>query len=106
MRMVSKRPTTKQANEHTNGILPVRASPAPTPTMLDSAMPRLKPRSGYVLANFAVIVDFDRSASRVTMLGSRAASSSSASPNAAREALAAISPPLGGGTLAGFPLPL
>src|SRR5436190_18265143 len=95
MRMVSKRPTTKHANEQANGILPVSASPAATPTMFDSAMPRLNARSGCALANFAVIVDFERSASSVTMRGSRAPSSTRASPNAAREALApAISPPL------------
>src|SRR5678815_1198876 len=95
MRMVSKRPTRKQANEQANGILPVSASPAATPIMLDSAIPRLNARSGWVLANFAVIVDFERSASSVTIRGSRAPSSRSASPNAAREALApAIAPPL------------
>src|SRR5437773_1826889 len=92
--MVSKRPTTKQAKEHAKGILPVSASPEATPIMLDSAMPRLKARSGWVLANFTVMVDFERSASSVTMRGSRAPSSRSASPNAAREALAAIDPPL------------
>src|ERR1051325_5753406 len=94
MRIVSKRPTTKQANEHTKRILPVSARPAPTPIMLDSAIPRLKARSGWVLANFTVIVDLERSASSVTMRGSRAPSSRRASPNAAREALAAIVSPL------------
>ena len=38
--------------------------------MFDSAMPRLNARSGYFLAKLAVIVDFERSASRVTMRSS------------------------------------
>src|SRR6266403_132383 len=70
MRIVSKRPTMKQANEHANGTRPVSASPAAMPTMLDSAMPR------------------------VTMRSSFAPSSMSASPNATRLALAGIAPPL------------
>src|SRR6185295_13949210 len=90
MRMVSKRPTTKQANEHTNGILPARARPAPMPIMFDSAIPTLNARSGCALANLTVIVDLDRSASSVTMRGSRAPRSSSASPKAARDALAGM----------------
>src|SRR5882724_2280933 len=84
MRIVSKRPTTKHANEQANGIRPVSASPAPTPSMFDSAMPRLNARPGYFLAKFTVMVDFDRSASRVTIRSSRAPRSRSASPNAAR----------------------
>src|ERR687891_587901 len=92
IRMVSKRPTTKQANEQTNGILPVSARPAPTPTMLDSAIPRLKARAGNRLAKLTVMVDFDRSASSVTMRSSRAPKSSRASPNAARVALAGMLP--------------
>src|SRR5215207_9608604 len=90
MRMVSNRPTRKHAKEAANGILPVRASPAATPIMFCSAMPRLNARSGNFFAKAAVMVDFDRSASRVTMRGSLAPSSTSASPNAAREALAAM----------------
>ena len=90
MRIVSNRPTTKQANEQTNGTRPVRARPAPTPIMFDSAMPRLKARPGNFLAKFTVIVDFERSASSVTMRSSRAPRSIRASPNAARVALAGI----------------
>src|SRR5262249_14697 len=90
MRIVSKRPTTKHANEQANGMRPVSASPAPTPSMFDSAIPRLNARPGYFLAKFAVMVDFDRSASRVTMRSSCAPRSRSASPNAARLALAGI----------------
>src|SRR2546423_7415313 len=94
MRIVSKRPTMKQANEHANGTRPVSASPAAMPTMLDSAMPRLKARPGNFLAKPAVMVDFDRSASRVTMRSSFAPSWTSASPTAPRLALAGIAPPL------------
>src|SRR5690349_1292040 len=94
MRIVSKRPTMKHANEHANGTRPVRARPAAMPTMFDSAIPRLKARSGNFFAKPAVIVDFERSASSVTMRSSVAPSSMSASPNAARLALAAIAPPL------------
>src|SRR6267143_2389217 len=94
MRIVSKRPTMKQANEHANGTRPVSASPAAMPIMLDSAIPRLKARPGNFLAKPAVMVDFDRSASRVTMRSSLAPSSMSASPNATRLALAGIAPPL------------
>src|SRR5262245_51392199 len=85
--MVSKRPTRKHANEHANGTRPVRARPAAVPIIVDSAMPTLNARDGYALAKAAVIVDFERSASSVTMRGSLAPSSTSASPNAAREAL-------------------
>src|SRR5688572_30491616 len=92
--MVSKRPTMKQAKEQANGTLPVRARPAATPTMLDSAMPRLNARPGYFLAKAAVMVDFERSASSVTMRSSRAPRSRSASPNAARLAFAGMSSPL------------
>src|SRR5216683_461366 len=88
--MVSKRPATKHANEQANGIRPVSARPAPTPIMFASTMPRLNARPGKVFANFAVMVDFDRSASRVTIRSSLAPSSRSASPNAARLALAGI----------------
>src|SRR5262245_9033618 len=95
MRIVSKRPTTKQEKEQAKGILPARASPAATPSMFDSAMPRLKARSGCALAKPTVMVDFERSASRVTIRSSRAPSSTRASPNAARVALAGmIVPPL------------
>src|SRR5688572_29710339 len=57
---------------------------------LDSAMPRLKARSGNFFANAPVIVDFERSASSVTIFGSVAASSTIASPKAARLAFAGI----------------
>src|SRR5262249_16757948 len=94
MRIASKRPTMKHANEQANGTRPVNASPAAMPTMLASAMPTLKARPGNFLAKPTVIVDFDRSASRVTMRSSFAPSSISASPNAARLAFAGIAPPL------------
>ena len=90
MRIVSKRPTMKQANEQAKGMRPVSASPAPTPIMFDSAIPRLNARAGYFFAKFTVMVDFDRSASSVTIRSSLAPRSRSASPNAARLALAGI----------------
>src|SRR5262249_61790187 len=93
MRIVSKRPARKHAKEHTNGMRPDRARPAAMPMAFCSAMPTLKARPGYFLAKVAVMVDFDRSASTVTMRSSRVPSSSSASPNAARVALAGIRPP-------------
>src|SRR5215475_10126957 len=93
MRIVSKRPTTKHANEHTKGTRPARASPAATPMAFCSAMPRLKARSGNFLAKATVIVDFDKSASRVTIRSSFAPRSTRASPNAARVAFAGIVSP-------------
>src|SRR5262245_32253363 len=93
MRIVSKRPTTKHANEHTNGTRPARARPAATPMAFCSAMPRLKARSGNFLAKATVMVDFDRSASSVTIRSSFAPSSTRASPNAARVAFPGIVSP-------------
>src|SRR5436190_9716289 len=90
MRIVSKRPTRKHANEAAKGIFPVSARPAATPIMFASAIPTLKARSGYFFAKPAVIVDFERSASSVTMRSSLAPRSSRASPNAARVALAGM----------------
>src|SRR5262245_66569131 len=88
MRIGSKRPARKHANEQVNGMRPVSARPAPIPIMFDSAMPTLNARCGYFLAKFTVMVDFDRSASTVTIRSSLAPRSSRASPNAARLALA------------------
>src|SRR5262245_2809105 len=63
------------------------------PIMFCSAMPMFLARSGYFLAKLAVIVDFERSASTVTMRSFWAPRSRSASPNAARVALAGMTPP-------------
>src|SRR2546422_225455 len=93
MRIVSKRPARKQANEQTNGTLPASARPAAMPMAFCSAMPTLKARSGYFFAKLTVMVDFDRSASTLTMRSSRAPSSSNASPKAARVAFAGIGSP-------------
>src|SRR5262249_11385959 len=78
------------AKEQTNGMRPDSARPAAMPMAFCSAMPTLNARPGYLLAKLAVIVDFDRSASTVTMRSSRAPSSSNASPKAARVALAGM----------------
>ena len=63
------------------------------PMAFCSAMPTLKARPGNFLAKLTVIVDFERSASTLTMRSSRAPSSSSASPKAARVAFAGIVAP-------------
>ena len=88
MRICSKRPTTKQAKLQMKGILPARAMPAPTPTMLPSAMPTSKKRSGCLRENSSVIVDFRRSASRTTMSGLSSASRVTVSPKVTRVAVA------------------
>ena len=77
---------TKQENELTNGILPVIASPAPSATMLASAIPHSKNRVGNSFAKYVIIVDFDRSASQLTTFGFSRATSTSARPKASRVA--------------------
>ena len=70
----------------TNGILPASASPAPMPTMLASAMPQEKKRSGNSLAKYVVMVDLERSASQTTMSLFSRPSSTSVRPKASRVA--------------------
>src|SRR6266850_6737708 len=66
MRIVSKRPARKQANEQTNGIWPASARPAAMPMAFCSAMPTLKARPGNFLAKLTVIVDFEKSTMTVS----------------------------------------
>ena len=62
--------------------------PAPMPTMLPSAMPTSKNRSGCFRENSSVMVDFRRSASRTTMSGLVSASRDTVSPKVTRVAVA------------------
>src|ERR1017187_4321071 len=70
----------------TNGILPARASPAPTAVMLASAIPKDTNRSGNSFAKYTVMVDFERSASHTTMSLFSRPSSTSTRPKASRVA--------------------
>ena len=66
--MVSKRPTRKHANEHANGNLPGQGEPGGQADHVrfgDADVEGARP--GNFLAKPPVIVDFERSASRVTM---------------------------------------
>ena len=69
-----------------NGIFPAIANPAATATMLASAMPQEKNRSGNSLAKYVVMVDLERSASHTTMSGFSRPSSASVRPKASRVA--------------------
>src|ERR1017187_3537333 len=70
----------------TNGILPARASPAPTAVMLASAIPKDTNRSGNSFAKYTVMVDFERSASHTTMSLFSRPNSTSTRPKASRVA--------------------
>src|SRR5262249_51536121 len=68
-------------------ILPELARPPATPTRLLSAIPTLKNRSGYFLANHSVRVELLTSPSITTRSGDSAPRASSARPKASRVAL-------------------
>src|SRR5258708_27485306 len=76
----------KTANDDENGSLPDNASPLAMDTMLASAMPQVKKRSGNSFWNLALKVDLARSASSTTMLGFFLPSSTRAWPYASRVA--------------------
>ena len=57
----------KTVKVFTKGIFPVVESPAAVATMLLSAMPMLKKRSGKAFPKIADLVEPERSASRTTM---------------------------------------
>src|SRR5437867_10393 len=81
----------KQEKLETKGTLPAEARPAPMATMLASAMPQEKNRSGNSFANSEVKVDLERSASQTTTLGSALPTSTSTLPNASRVAMPVFS---------------
>ena len=67
LRICSKaRPAANMAKEDAKGTKPLAAKPAATHIMSASAMPQLKWRSGYALANMPVLVEPARSASSTT----------------------------------------
>jgi hypothetical protein len=70
----------KTAKDEAKGSLPLSARPPAMPTMLASAMPQVKKRSGYFSPNRALKVDFARSASSTTRFGFSPPSSASAWP--------------------------
>ncbi len=70
----------KTAKEEAKGTFPESARPPAMPTMLASAMPTVKKRSGNSLPKAALKVDLARSASSATMLGFERPSSARASP--------------------------
>src|SRR5690606_4683580 len=70
-----------------NGICPVAANPAPTPTRLLSAMPMLKKRSGNASRTVSALVELPRSPSSTTTFSFCRATSSSASPKWSRSGL-------------------
>jgi hypothetical protein len=70
LRTCSKaRPAANMAKVLVNTFLPQVDRPAATVVMLASAMPMLKKRSGYLSANFLLMVEPDRSASSTTNWG-------------------------------------
>ena len=88
------RPAPKTAKVDANGIFPAEAKPAATPIILASAIPVLKKRSLYSLANTEVFVDEDKSASKTTISGFIAPKRFSVSPYASRVAFPIIVPPM------------
>ena len=70
----------KTTNVLTNGINPVVEAPAAISTMLSSAAPQLKNRSGKRSPNWKVLVDLAMSASKTMIRGSRSPSSAKVRP--------------------------
>src|SRR6266568_2412788 len=77
-------PGTKAEYVLTYGTLPARARPAAIPTMLASAIPTLKKRSGNLSPKRLVLIETDVSAPITTILVSRSPSSRRASASASR----------------------
>src|SRR5690606_26949325 len=72
---------------------PQAARPAPTPTRLLSAIPRLKKRSGNSWRTYSALVELPRSPSSTTTRSSARATSSSASPKMLRSGFSAVGNP-------------